>query len=387
MSKDNFVDYSIIRDDFLPVLKPCGDDEEVNALAEVIKSGWWTKGKKVDELEKRFAEMVGTKYAVALTSNTAGQDLIFKALEIKNCDVISPTISFATTASVPLWNNCSSTLADVDPINMNISIDDVKMKIKDNTKAIIVVNHAGVPAPIKEIRTFFKGLIIEDCAHSCYYDGAGLQGDIAVWSFQTVKTLPAGDGGMITLNDKNLYEKLNKMSWLGVSSTYSRSKSNNLNKKPGYSWDYNIDILGYKCYMNDLTASLALVQLEKLPKYLEKRRYIQKRYNEELINYLDIPPWSETVQYYCAKIKESENIKTETVRNNLIEFLSQKNIHTSVHFKPLHLHSIFKQNSNFPVAEKEWIRLITLPCFPYMTDYDINYVIFWIKNFFDKFKN
>ena len=76
--------------------------------------------------------------------------------------------------------------------------------------------------------------------------------------------------------------------------------------------------------MNDLTAALALVQLEKLPKYLEKRRYIQKRYNEELVNYLDIPPWSETVQYYCAKIKESKNDKTESVRNNLIEYLSEK---------------------------------------------------------------
>ena len=108
MGQDNNIDYSVIRNDFLPVLKPCGGNEEVNALAEVIKSGWWTKGKKVNELEKKFAEMVGTKYAVALTSNTAGQDLIFKALEIKNCDVISPTISFATTASVPLWNNCSS---------------------------------------------------------------------------------------------------------------------------------------------------------------------------------------------------------------------------------------------------------------------------------------
>jgi len=384
--KDVMNDDMKIRNDFLPVLKPCGGNEEVEALREVIESGWWTKGKKVEELERRFAKMVGTKYAVAVTSNTAGQDLVFKALEIKDCDVISPTISFATTASVPLWNGCTSTLADVDPVSMNISVEDVQRKVSSKTKAMIIVNHAGVPAQIKDIRKFFKGFILEDCAHSCYSNGAGLEGDVAVWSFQTVKTMPAGDGGMITLNDKDLYDKLCKMSWLGVSSTYSRNKSDKFTGKPGYSWDYDIDILGYKCYMNDLTAALALVQLEKLNGHLERRRYIQERYNKELSDCLQIPPFSETVQYYCAKVNGIGMESAEVVRNGLIKYLSDKKIHTGVHFKPLHLHSIFKQKyGSFPVAEKEWVRMITLPCFPFMTDSDIDYVIFWVKRYFETF--
>ena len=117
--------------------------------------------------------------------------------------------------------------------------------LKSNTKAIIAVNQAGVPAPIDEIRKFYKGLIIEDCAHSCYTPGAGTKGDIAVWSFQAVKTMPCGDGGMITTNSKELYDKMAPLTWLGISSTYSRVK-NSQKDKPGYAWDYDIEKLGIK---------------------------------------------------------------------------------------------------------------------------------------------
>ena len=102
-----------IRKEMLPVLRPLGGAEEINAVAETINSGWWGKGPKVAEFEKKFADMVGAKYAVAVTSATNGQDLVFKALGIKDCDVISPAVSFMTTAIVPIWNNCSSNIVDV----------------------------------------------------------------------------------------------------------------------------------------------------------------------------------------------------------------------------------------------------------------------------------
>ena len=170
-----------IRKTMLPVLRPVGGDEEVNAIRDSIESGWWGKGPKVAEFEKKFAEMVGAKYAVAVNSATSGQDLVLKALGIKDCDIINPTISFMTTAVVPLWNNCTSNIVDVDPVTMCLDPEDVKRNLKPNTKAIIAVNQAGVPAPIDEIREFYDGLIIEDCAHSCYTEGAGTKGDVAVW--------------------------------------------------------------------------------------------------------------------------------------------------------------------------------------------------------------
>ena len=365
-----------IRDKMLSVLQPYGGKEEIEELRDTIESGWWSKGPKVARFEKEFAEMVGAKYAVAVSSATHGQDLVLKALEIKDCDIINPTISFMTTAVVPLWNNCTTNIVDVDPYTMCIDPEDVKRNLKPNTKAIIVVNQAGVPADVDAIREFYDGFILEDCAHSCYTPGAGTKGDIAVWSFQAVKTMPCGDGGMITLDDEELYHKLVSMTWLGVTSTYSRVK-NIHGGKPGYSWDYEVDILGYKCYMTDIMASICLTQMKKLSKNLEWRRHIQKRYNTELADCIQAPPHSETVQYYCAKVPPEH-------RDSLIDYLASKNIHTSVHFKPLHKFNVVKgmNQREYPAADVEWKKLISLPCHPAMTEEDITYVIYWVKEYF-----
>ena len=367
-----------IRDTMLPVLRPVAGEEEFNSIRDVLESGWWGKGPKVAEFEKKFAEMVGAKYAVAVNSATSGQDLVLKALGIRNCDIINPTISFMTTAVVPLWNNCTSNIVDVLEDTMCLNPEDVRKHLKPNTKAIIAVNQAGVPAPIDEIRKFYDGLIIEDCAHSCYTPGAGTKGDVAVWSFQAVKTMPCGDGGMITTNDKELYEKLVPMTWLGISSTYSRvKKDDGLTGRPGYSWDYEVDVLGYKCYMIDLQAAICLEQMKKLPKHLEWRRHIQKCYNEELAGLIRPPAWSETVQYYCARVPAAE-------RDDMIDYLADKKIHTSVHFKPLHKYNIVKQDREYPVADREWKKLLSLPCHPGMTQEDIDYVIYWVKKYYDE---
>ena len=362
-----------IRETVLPVLRPSGGNEELDSLRECIETGWWGKGPKVTEFEKKFAKMVGAKYAVAVTSNSAGQDLVFKALGIKDCDIINPTMSFITTAVVPLWNNCTSNIVDVLDDTLCIDPEDVRKNLKPNTKAIIAVNMAGVPAPIDDIREFYDGFILEDCAHSCYTPGAGSKGDAAVWSFQAVKTMPCGDGGMITTNDKDLYEKLVPLTWMGITSTFSRM--NNLGDKPGYSWDYDIDVLGYKCYMIDLQAAIALEQMKKLSKHLEWRRHIQKCYNDELSGLIRIPAWSETVQHYGARVPSNE-------RNDMINYLADKKIHTSVHYKPLHIHKIVKQDRDYPVANNEWKKLVSLPCHPGMTPEDIDYVIYWVKEFY-----
>ena len=131
-----------IRKTMLPVLRPVGGKEEVEALKEVIESGWWGKGPKVDELEQKFAEMVGAKYAVAVNSNTQGLDLVLKAKGIQYADVISPTMSFATTAIAPLWNNCTSTIVDVERDTLCIDPNSVKENLDGkNTKAVIVVKY------------------------------------------------------------------------------------------------------------------------------------------------------------------------------------------------------------------------------------------------------
>lgn len=369
-----------LREDVLPVLGPKSGPEEIKAVIDVLESGWWGKGAKVAEFEKEFAKTVGAKYAIAVTSNTHGMDLVIKAMGIKDADIINPAISFLTTGIVPVWNNCTSNIVDVERDTLCIDPDDVRKNLKYNTKAIIAVNMAGVPAKINEIRKFYDGFIIEDCAHSCYTKGAGTLGDVAIWSFQAVKTLACGDGGMITTNNESLYNKLKNMTWLGISSTFDRVKSGrvgiNGQQLPGYAWDYEVDIVGYKCYMIDIMAAICLEQLKKLPQMLEHRRNIQKFYNENLHPLVGRPYYSDTVQYYCARVPVGK-------RDDLIDFLASKKIHTSVHFKPLYKYNVVKQDRDYPVSDTEWLKLISLPVHNRMSIEDAKYVVYWVNKFFE----
>lgn len=321
--------------------------------------------------------MVGSKQAIAATSATAGQDLVLKALGVgEGDDVLSPTISFMTTAAVPLWNRCGSRLVDVDPATLCIDPDDVRRRLTPRTRVVTTVNYTGIPADHAAIRAVDDGFILGDCAHSCYTPGAGRGGDAAIWSFQATKTMPCGDGGMITTDDTELYERIVPLTWLGISSTYSRTqRADSPTGRPGYSWDYDIEVLGYKAYMIDLTAAIALKQMRRLPANLEHRRHIQRRYNDELGDVLEPPAWSETVQLYAARVGEDRC-------DALIDYLADKRIHTSVHCKPLRSYPVVRQEWDFPVADREWRRLISLPCHAGVTDDDIDYAVRWVRRFF-----
>jgi perosamine synthetase len=180
------------------------------------------------------------------------------------------------------------------------------------------------------------------------------------------------------------------MTWFGVSSTWSRAQGTS--GKPGYAWDYQVDILGYKYYMIDIMAAICLEQMKKLPAHLERRRYIQSQYNEKLNERMIRPPHSDTVQYYIARIPEYRSYAPDksggitASRDGLIDYLGSKNIHTSVHFKPLHKYGILRQTNyrDYPVADNIWESLISLPCHPAMTDEDIDYVIYWVNKYFEE---
>jgi len=352
----------------LEVLKPTIDEQTKEELIKVLDSGWWGNGPKVKEFEQKFAEYVGAKYAVAVNSCTTALDLTLKVYGISNGELITTPMTFVSDAIVGEWNGMDVTFADIDA--RTLCLDPKTLVVTKNTKAIITVDSHGRLADIDGIRKKFKGLIIEDAAHAMYTPGVG-KGDIVVWSFQAVKSLPTGDGGMITTNDEAIANKLKTLIWLGVEkSTFDRVGHT-------YTWDYDILHGGIKAYMTDLTAVIGLGQLRRLEQTNARRREIQKRYNEAFngMTQIKTPEYSHTVQYYTAEFED---------RNGLGKFLAESGITTSVHFKPLSEMTYWKKavKRNLPVTDSVWKKLLSLPVHNALTDSEINLVISKVKEFY-----
>jgi perosamine synthetase len=216
---------------------------------------------------------------------------------------------------------------------------------------------------------------------------AGSLGTMGCFSFHAVKNIACGDGGMITTNDEELYKKLISSRWFGINkSTFDRAKDENL--KMSYGWEYEIEQLGYKMHMNDLIATLGIEQLKKLESSNERRRNIAAIYNTELADqeWLATPVISDQV----VSAQHIYHIRTES-RNELNIFLKEKGIATGVHYKPMYKFKYFSGNIQekcqeyCPVAEKEWLKLLSLPCYPSLTELEQAYIIAQIKDFGRKY--
>lgn len=356
------------------VLKPTIDQQTIDEMIEVLKSGWWGQGPKAEEFEKKFAEKVGAKFAVGCNSGTAALDLCLKAYGIKGGELITTPMTFVSDAIVGEWNGMDVTFADIE--KDSLCIDPEELYISENTKAIIAVDSHGRLANVKKIKEMCEDrdiLVIEDAAHAMYTPDAGKDADITIWSFQAVKTLPCGDGGMITTNDEAIYRKLRTLTWLGVEkTTYTRT----LGRK--YTWDYDITQGdGIKAYMNDLTAVIGLGQLRRLEEMNSKRRSIQATYNEAFANMKEIqtPMYSHTVQYYTMSCES---------RNLLSEYLAEAGIATSVHFKPLSEMTYWKKavKRPLPVTDGVWKNLLSLPVHDALTFEELEFIISKVKEFY-----
>lgn len=355
----------------IPVLQPTSSAKLKEEMCKVLDSGWWGYGAKTKELEETFAKYVGVKYAIATNSGTAALDLCLKAYGVRGGELITPAATFVADAIVGEWNDMDVTFADIDP--ETFCLDPKFVVITPETKAIITVDSHGRLADIDGLRAKFDGLIIEDCAHAMLTPGAGQKGDIAIWSFQAVKTLPAGDGGMVTTNNEVIYKKLRTLTWLGVEkSTYDRTN------KVKYSWDYDITHGdGIKAYMNDLTAVIVLNQLPRLEEMNAKRRAIQTAYNAAFSGMpeIEIPAFSHTVQYYTMSCRN---------RDDLGQFLADRGIATSVHFKPLSEMTYWKKavKRPLPVTDRVWVNLLSLPVHDGLTWVQVEHIIKSVREFY-----
>ena len=357
----------------IPVLSPSCNEKMIEEMTKVLKSGWWGYGSKTQEFERKFAEYVGTKYAIGCNSGTSALDLCLKVYGITDGELITTPMTFVADAIVGEWNGMNVTFGDID--EESLCLNPQSLVITKNTKAIITVDSHGRLADIDGLRKIFKGLIIEDAAHAMYTPGAGKKGDITIWSFQAVKSLPTGDGGMITTNSDEIYNKLRTLTWLGVEkSTYERAEGKR------YSWDYDItQSQGVKAYMNDLTAVIGLVQLERLEEMTAKRRAIQASYNQAFseIKEIKTPVFSHTVQYYTMKCER---------RDELSDYLATNGIATSVHFKPLSEMTYWKKavKRPIPVTDKVWRQLLSIPVHDRLTWEQVEYIIKKVRSFYEK---
>ncbi len=354
----------------IPVLRPTYDEQTKRELLEVLDSGWVGYGPKVIEFQKKFAEYVGAKYAVATNSATSALDLCLKVYDIKGGELITTPMTFVADAIVGEWNGMEVTFADIDP--RTLCIDPETINISDKTKAIITVDSHGRLADIKAIRKKFGGLIIEDAAHAMYTPGAGQDADITVWSFQAVKSMPIFDGGMITTNDEEVAKRLKTLTWLGIEKmTFERVG------KGGYSWEYDITHGGLKAYMTDVQAVLGLGAMRRLEETNARRREIAKRYDEAFSGnpWFKAPEYSHTVQYYTPEWHD---------RDGLCEFLADKEISTSVHFKPLSEITYWRKavRNPLPNTDMVWKKLLSLPVHNALTDDDVEYIVKSVKEFY-----
>jgi dTDP-4-amino-4,6-dideoxygalactose transaminase len=364
----------------IPVLKPSYTEKIKKDLCDVLDSGWTGFGAKTIEFERKFADYVGSKYAVATNSGTSALDLCLKAYGIKGGELITTPMTFVSDVIVGEWNDMDCTFADIE--EDSLCLDPKSIYRSKNTIAIIAVDSHGRLANIDEIRKrvtvktkddLYCPLIIEDAAHAMFTPGAGKKADITIWSFQAVKSMPIFDGGMITTNDEKIYQKLRTLTWLGVEkSTYERAEGKR------YSWDYDITQSdGIKAYMTDVQSIIGLGQLERVGELCAKRRAVQSVYNEAFrqIKEIRLPMYSHTCQYYTMQCER---------RDELSDFLASKGISTSVHFKPLSEMTYWKKavKRPLPITDRVWKKLLTLPVFHDITWEQVEYIISCVKEFY-----
>jgi dTDP-4-amino-4,6-dideoxygalactose transaminase len=374
-----------LSNDFLPFHKPDIGDAEIRAVVETLHSGWLTTGRKVKTFEDDFASYVGAKHAVAVNSGTAALHLALDAVGIKQGDeVIVPTMTFAATAEVVLYFKAKPVLVDCQPDTLNLDSSRLEAAISSKTKAIIPVHIAGRPCEMDEILRIAKKhnlKVIEDAAHAlpASYHGRtiGTIGDITCFSFYATKTITTGEGGMATTDNPEWAERMRMMSLHGISQDAWKRYT-----KEG-SWYYEVISPGFKYNLTDIAAALGIEQLKKCNEFWEARQRIAMIYEEAFaeLEAIRLPTCAKDVQHAWHLFIIQLNLERLRMgRNEFIEGLREREVGTSVHFIPLHLHPYYRdafgyRPADFPIASAVFERIVSLPIYPKMTEADVEKVI------------
>jgi len=367
----------------IPFYKPLIGEEAINEVVNTLKSGWLTHGPRTEEFEKRFAEYIGCNHAIAVSSGTAALflSLLVSGVE-KGDEVITTPFTFAATANEIVHLGAKPVFVDIEEETFNIDPDRIKEKITDKTKAILPVHYGGNPCNMDEITKIAEEnnlAVIEDAAHALgsEYDGRkiGSFRNLTCFSFYATKNLTTGEGGMITTNNEKTAGRLKILRMHGI--------DKNVFERRG-SWNYKVVEAGYKLNTTDINSAIGLAQLKKLDSLNEKRRQIVGLYNEKLANINGIRLSkngndSESSWHLYPILLEGFD------RNSFIEEMKKRGIELSVHFIPLHLHPFYQKEfgykkGNFPIVEKIYKKIVSLPLYPSLDDGEVNFVCDSIKD-------
>lgn len=363
----------------IPLFELNFGEEEIQAVTETIHSKWISTGPKCDELENSFAKMLNVNYAISLDNCTNALHLALKLCGIVSGDeVLCPSLTFAASVNCIRYVGATPIFCDIEGYdNLNISASEIKKSITNKTKAIIVVHMAGFPANMDIIMSVAKKYnlkVIEDACHGPLSEynkmKLGTIGDIGCFSFFSNKNISTGEGGMIVTNNESFAKRARLLRSHGMTTmSYQRAS--------GHATEYDIVDLGYNYRMDDIRASIAIVQLKKLHFDLEKRAIIRRQYIDNLSKIENIIiPFSENknfVSNYIMPIVLSNSTKEK--RDIVRSKLHERGIQTSVHYPAIHRFSIYKHYAkSLPITEYVADNEITLPMFSSLSKEQVEYI-------------
>lgn len=379
------------HESFLPFALPDISDEEISSVLDSMRSGWVTTGPRTVQFERDFAKFLGDEdlHCVAVNSATAGLHLAVEALGLGPGDeVLVPTWTFTSTAEVVRYVGATPIFVDSDPRTLNINFEHATHLVTSNTRAIMPVHFAGNAisnAQIEEFAAKYNLAVIEDAAHAFpATNGANMVGnsnsDAVVFSFYATKTITTGEGGMLVTRNLKLAQRARTMRLHGISrDVFSRYTS----KTP--SWRYEVVAPGFKYNMTDMAAAMGSVQLRRAEEMRQRRQDIAERYISELEGLpIGLPSIGEGKQHswhlFVIRILDSAPIK----RDGFIDRMAELGVGTSVHFIPLHQHPYWSDtyeldSRQYPVAERAFKQVVSLPIFSSMSDVLVERVIEAVK--------